>query len=191
MLLHSGDGARWEQRKADRMPPALPQEGAFAASNSCLFVDATGVYFVTGGKTARMFHSADSGATWSVNELPLASGNDSSGAFSIAVSGRDIVVTGGDYKSAGESAGSAAYSRDGGATWQPAARPPGGFRSAVAAYGGSFIAVGSNGSDSSDDHGRNWKRVDQGNWNAVTAGKSGTWAVGTKGTVARFARGAR
>ena len=191
VLLHTGDGQRWEPWKAESMPQALPQEGAFAASNSCLYVDATGVYFVTGGGTARIFHSADFGATWSVRELPLAKSNGSSGAFSIAVEGRNVVVVGGDYKSAAESAGSAASSGDGGATWQRAVAPPGGFRSAVAAYGGRFIAVGSNGSDSSDDRGQHWQRTDSGNWNALAVSKSGSWAVGAKGAVARFGDVAR
>jgi photosystem II stability/assembly factor-like uncharacterized protein len=188
LILHTQDGERWERLPTAKMPQALPKEGAFAASNSCLHVDSSrGVYFVTGGGTARMFHSADFGATWSAAELPLAKRNASSGAFSIAVAGRNIVVTGGDYKSAAESADTAAYSQDGGATWQPAAALPGGFRSAVAtADGRRFITVGTNGSDLSDDHGEHWKRMDSGNWNALAVGKSGAWAAGAKGTVARF-----
>jgi photosystem II stability/assembly factor-like uncharacterized protein len=188
VILHTRDGQRWERLATAGMPQALPQEGAFAASNSCLQVDASrGVYFVTGGGTARMFHSADFGVTWSVAGLPLGKGNASSGAFSIAVKGGNIVVTGGDYKSAAESRDSAAYSRDGGATWRRAALLPGGFRSAVAsADGRRLIAVGTNGSDSSDDHGEHWKRIDSTSWNALTVSKSGAWAVGAKGTVARF-----
>jgi len=188
VILHTRDGERWERLPTAGMPQALPQEGAFAASNSCLQVDASrGLYFVTGGGTARMFHSADFGGTWSVRGLPLLKGNASSGAFSIAVKGGNIVVTGGDYRSAAESRDSAAYSRDGGDTWRRAAEPPGGFRSAVAtADGRRLIAVGTNGSDSSDDHGQHWKRIDSGSWNALTVSKSGAWAVGAKGIVARF-----
>jgi photosystem II stability/assembly factor-like uncharacterized protein len=109
VILHTRDGERWERLPTAGMPQALPQEGAFAASNSCLQVDASrGLYFVTGGGTARMFHSADFGITWSVRGLPLLKGNASSGAFSIAVRRGNIVVTGGDYKSAAESRDSAA-----------------------------------------------------------------------------------
>ena len=75
VILHTRDGERWERLPTAGMPQALPQEGAFAASNSCLQVDASrGLYFVTGGGTARMFHSADFGDTWSVRDLPLLRG---------------------------------------------------------------------------------------------------------------------
>src|SRR5215468_10072237 len=59
--------------------------------------------------------------------------------------------------------------------------------SAVATVDGRrLVAVGTNGSDSSDDHGQHWKPIDSGSWNALTVSKSGAWAVGAKGTVARF-----
>ncbi len=188
VLLRTKDGEHWEQMPTAAMPTALPQEGAFAASNSCLRVDSmNGIYFVTGGPAARMFHSIDMGATWRVSKLPLAKGNPSGGAFSIAVSRENIVVAGGDYRKAGRSTESAAYSLDGGATWKRAAIPPGGYRSAVAsAVGTRFIAAGPNGSDVSNDHGEHWKRIDSGNWNAVAMNKFGAWAVGAKGTVARL-----
>jgi photosystem II stability/assembly factor-like uncharacterized protein len=188
VLPRTKDGEHWEQMPTAAMPAALPQEGAFAASNSCLRVDSQNrIYFVTGGPAARMFHSGDRGATWQVSELPLAKGNPSSGAFSIAVSRENIVVAGGDYRKAEQSLESAAYSMDGGATWKRAALHPGGFRSAVAsAEGTRFIVAGPNGSDVSNDHGEHWKRIDSGNWNAVAMNKFGTWAVGPKGTVARL-----
>jgi photosystem II stability/assembly factor-like uncharacterized protein len=188
VLLRTKDGEHWESMPSGTMPTALSQEGAFAASNSCLQVDSkAGIYFVTGGPAARMFHSADMGQTWSVRALPLAKGNPSSGAFSIAVKGKNIVVAGGDYKSAEKSADNAAYSLDGGVTWQRAALPPSGYRSAVASTDGTrFIAAGPNGSDTSDDHGESWKRIDSDNWNSLAMGEFGVWAVGAKGAVARF-----
>jgi photosystem II stability/assembly factor-like uncharacterized protein len=187
VLLRTKDGEHWQRLAADALK-AMPQEGAFAASNSCLHLDGkTGIYFVTGGPAARMFHSADMGKTWRVIELPLAKGNASSGAFSIAMSGKNVVVAGGDYQSAEKSADSAVYSTDGGRTWKVAAEPPSGYRSAVASSDEMrFISAGTNGSDVSDDRGNHWRRVDSSNWNALAAGESGIWAVGPKGTVARL-----
>ena len=188
VLLGTKDGERWERLGADGLQ-ALPQEGAFAASNSCLSVDRhTGIYFVTGGLAARMFHSSDEGKTWTVTEVPLTRGNASSGAFSIAVDGRTIVVVGGDYRSPQQGAGSAASSTDGGLTWNPTAVSPGGFRSAVASVGGPrFVTVGTSGSDFSDDKGAHWKQAGSVNLNAVVArGVSGIWAVGPNGAVAKF-----
>lgn len=187
VLLRTGDGGRWERLTAEGLQ-ALPQEGAFAAGNSCLHADGkTGIYFVTGGPAARMFHSADNGRSWRVSELPLAKGNVSSGAFSIAVSGTEVVVVGGDYQNPEKSAGSAAYSTGGGGSWKPADEPPNGYRSAVAVADGTrFIAVGTTGSDVSHDHGNHWRRVDSSNWNAVVVSKFGVWAVGPKATVTRL-----
>jgi photosystem II stability/assembly factor-like uncharacterized protein len=74
LLLETKDGEHWERLAADGLQ-ALPQEGAFAASNSCLSVDRhTGIYFVTGGPAARMFHSPDRGKTWRVRDIPVARG---------------------------------------------------------------------------------------------------------------------
>jgi len=125
VLLRTEDGEHWERLSAAGLQ-ALPQEGAFAASNSCLSVDHNaGIYFVTGGTAARLFHSSDEGKTWTVTNIPIAKGNVSSGAFSVAVDGATIVVVGGDYRDPKRSAENAAYSSDGGMTWN---RPGGAAR---------------------------------------------------------------
>src|SRR5262249_44859123 len=50
-LIHTEDGgATWQRLPADDLPPALPNEGAFAASGTCLVTHGkTDVWFVTGG----------------------------------------------------------------------------------------------------------------------------------------------
>ena len=55
------------------MPPALPNEGAFAASGTCLVARGDkDVWFVTGGgKVGRVFHSDDRGRSWTVQETPI------------------------------------------------------------------------------------------------------------------------
>jgi Uncharacterized protein related to plant photosystem II stability/assembly factor len=189
VLLRTLDGRRWEALPADGLPPALPQEGAFAAGNRCLAIDRDGgIYFVTGGPAARLFHSADAGRTWKTAEVGLAKGNESSGAFSVARNDKTIVVVGGNYREPGNSDSAAAYSQDGGATWRAAEGPAGGFRSAVALFDrGSYVAVGTNGTDMSTDSGAHWKHTDPLSLNALTPdGRYGMWGAGPKGTVARF-----
>jgi hypothetical protein len=63
-------GATWQRLK---MPPALPGEGAFAATGTGIAVWGDGdVRIGTGGKNAvRVYHSADSGRTWSVAPTPI------------------------------------------------------------------------------------------------------------------------
>jgi photosystem II stability/assembly factor-like uncharacterized protein len=189
VVLHTRDGERWESVPTAGLPAALPHEGAFAASNSCLTMDGhSGIYFVTGGPAARVFHSADAGRTWKATEVPLAKGNESSGAFSIAVDGETLVVVGGDYRDRENPDGAAAYSQDGGRTWRAAESRPGGFRSGVAVFDHRLIvAVGTGGADISTDSGAHWKRTDALSLNALTQGSAaGMWGAGPKGTVASF-----
>lgn len=186
VLLATADGERWMELPRDNMPAALPNEGAFAASGTCLLVWGPHIYFVTGGPAARVFHSPDAGRTWSVAKTPIAHGNTSSGIFSIARRGNIVVAVGGDYKDPDRSEGTSAYSLDDGNTWKLAAEQPGGYRSAVAWIDGRMlVAVGPNGEDVSEDGGVHWKRTDSLDLNALAVvGSFDGWAVGPKGTIA-------
>lgn len=193
LVLRTEDGEHWSELPRDGMPAALPEEGAFAASGTALALCEGGIYFGTGGPKARIFHlanaghSADSGRSWSVVETPMASGNASSGVFSIACNGATLVAVGGDYKEPARADRAAIYSEDGGATWQLAAQQPGGYRSAAGTFGGDYAAVGPTGTDVSKDHGKHWQHTDTLNLNAASFdGAEGGWAVGPQGTIARF-----
>lgn len=191
LVLHTDDGTKWQELPREGMPAALPGEGVFAASGTSLAVSKDGIYFVTGGAaTARVFRSKDFGQSWSVSETPIASGNASSGIFSIVQRGDAVVIVGGDYKNVEGAERVAAYSHDGGATWKLAKAGPGGFRSGVAFVGGStVIAVGPSGEDISRDGGAHWSATGSLNLNAVAVSPShGAWAVGAKGTIARAGR---
>jgi photosystem II stability/assembly factor-like uncharacterized protein len=189
LLLKTTDGQHWNPLSSGNMPAALPSEGAFAASNTCVALSGADIFFGTGGPAARVFHSSDSGRTWSVVETPIAHGNPSSGIFSIArADDKTIVAVGGDYQETKRASGVAAYSLDGGKTWQLAAQQPGGYHSAVAHIDdGRWVAVGPNGEDISGDFGVHWKRTDSLNLNAMALLDIWTaWAVGPNGTIARF-----
>jgi photosystem II stability/assembly factor-like uncharacterized protein len=190
LIVHTADGRHWEEWPRENMPAALPGEGVFAASNTAMMVyGGKELYFGTGGaKAARMFHSTDLGRTWTVTETPVASGNASSGIFSITRAGNTMIAVGGDYRAPDATSGAAAYSRDGGRTWQPAAAQPGGFRSAVAHVSGeTFIVAGPNGEDICRDGGAHWTRTDALNMNALAAlDAERAWGAGARGTIARF-----
>ena len=87
-------GAHWQRRQG---PEALPGEGAFAASGTCLIArSARDAWFGTGG--ARVFHSTDGGLTWQVSSTPMRHDKPSAGIFSLAFSdARHGVAVGGDY----------------------------------------------------------------------------------------------
>jgi photosystem II stability/assembly factor-like uncharacterized protein len=191
-LLTTTDGEHWNPLSNDTMPPALPAEGAFAASNTCLSLSGDEIFFGTGGPAARVFHSADAGRTWTVAETPMAHGKASSGIFSIAsTNGRHVLVVGGDYQDPKRASAVAAYSEDGGKTWQLSKQQPDGYRSAVACDRELLcVSVGPNGEDISMSKvsGAGWKPTDALNLNAVTILEfQHGWAVGPRGTIAIFA----
>jgi photosystem II stability/assembly factor-like uncharacterized protein len=185
VLTTADGGLHWEHQQT---PPALPNEGSFAASNTCLFLRGDKeVWFVAG---SRVFHSKDRGVSWTVATTPMRNDSASSGIFSIAF--RDALhgmVTGGDYAKDQESRGNLAVSSDAGANWSAPSAGPGGFRSAVAYLPDikTWVVTGTSGSDVSTDDGQTWKRFDDGAYNAMTFISSGAgWALGPRGRIAKF-----
>jgi photosystem II stability/assembly factor-like uncharacterized protein len=160
VLLQTADGGdTWTPVPAAGLPPALPNEGAFAASGtnvtvpmpigrhhdysspnhnghdvSAAWAAARHVWLGTGAAaTARVLRSSDAGQTWKAADTPLPAG-PSSGIFSIAF--RDLthgVIVGGDYKNEAGAVDNVAVTSDGGATWTLVKdKGLSGFRSVVA-----------------------------------------------------------
>ena len=192
LVLSTNDGEHWKELPRDKMPAALPKEGAFAASGTSIALcDQDHIYFGTGGAaTARVFRSDDAGRSWLATDTPIASGTPSAGIFSIACYGSRVVAVGGDYKEPAAAKRVAAYSSDSGETWNLAEQQPGGYRSAVGDFGyGDFAAVGPSGTDvSEEERGKSmhWQHTDFLNLNAVSFAGTAGWGVGPKGTIARF-----
>lgn len=178
-ILTTIDGITWQPVKG---PAANKDEGAFAASGTCVFTRGTReAWFGTGGLGGgRVFHSQDSGQTWSVAKTPIRHDSDGAGIFSLAFSDAlHGVAVGGDYKKPTESAGNLAITNDGGKTWiAPSGPAPGGYRSAVTCDS-VCIATGTSGSNLSTDGGKSWRSFD-GGFNAINNG----FAVGTNGRIA-------
>jgi photosystem II stability/assembly factor-like uncharacterized protein len=199
-LFRTDDGgASWRQIPPAALPSSLPNEGAFAASNSCLTVQGDKhVWFATGGaKVARVFRSSDRGKTWSVAETPMHPANASSGIFSLAFSDeKSGVAVGGDYaRPEGSELPSMLLTLDGGKTWQASSPkdPPGLYLSSVAVLSAPpksqsqlVLAAGIKGlfSGSAGD-GAAWRKESDENLNTIFYGAQGTWVVGPKGTVLR------
>jgi photosystem II stability/assembly factor-like uncharacterized protein len=184
VIFTTDDGGRSWQRQ--QTPPALTQEGAFAASNTCLRAGPNGqAWFVTGG--ARVFHSSDYGRSWTVTTTPIRNDKPSAGIFSIAfASAKRGVIAGGDYAQPKERQGNVALTTDGGKTWIAPKQAPAGFRSAVLPVKGSWIATGTSGSDISKDGGQTWRNFDEGAFNALTGSGGTAWAAGPQGRIARL-----
>jgi photosystem II stability/assembly factor-like uncharacterized protein len=190
-------GASWQRVPAAGMPAANPDEGAFAASGSCLVTGPGGrAWFGTGGtRGARVFRSEDWGRTWTVAETPLLHDAASAGIFSLAFrDARHGVAVGGDYLKLAGAVNNVAITEDGGVTWSAPGGPgPSGFRSAVAFVRGSSggsgttVATGPGGTDVSLDGGRTWKRVSERGYHALSFTRDGAgWASGDKGRTGRM-----
>jgi photosystem II stability/assembly factor-like uncharacterized protein len=188
-LISTADGGKNWKPISDALPEALPGEGAFAASGTCIAVQKKSqVWFATGGKVARVFHSADAGKTWTVTDAPIIHGPDSAGIFSIAF--RDTkhgMIAGGDYKHPDQSGPNLAFTDDGGRTWKLSSASPQAYFSAIAfdGRGDRVIALGTALAVKVEkDVATKLSSLDL---NAISSNHSGhAIAVGPKGLIATF-----
>ena len=195
-IFRTEDGGKtWHRGPLEGMPAALPNEGAFAASGTCLVVQGRQIaWFATGGaKASRVFRTTDGGEHWQASETPVAAANASSGIFSLAF--RDElngIAAGGDYKRPDARQVVCATTSDGGKTWIAADRGPSGYRSGATYVPGllthTWIAVGPTGASLSTDDGKSWTTLGNEGFHAVgaTGFLDSTWAVGDDGNVFRL-----
>ena len=192
-ILRTMDGgSTWARVPATVLPPALPNEGAFAGSGTNVAVLPGGHAWIGTGAAARcrVLHTSDYGATWAIVDTPVA-GSPSAGIFSIAFRDpRHGLTVGGDYRKEGEAVNNAAATVDGGRTWT-AVTGLGGFRSVVAHVPGSpasWIAVGPQGADVSEDDGGRWTAIAGGGYHAFSFAREGRtgWGVGERGSVGKL-----
>jgi photosystem II stability/assembly factor-like uncharacterized protein len=185
-------GATWRQVEA-RGLDALPAEGAFAASGTCLVVAGTGDAWIgTGGAAdSRVFHSTDRGRSWRAAATPIPAGAAAKGVFSVAFPNpREGIAVGGDYKEKLLGGVNGAVTADGGATWSAAPVQPPGYMSVVVPVPGAartYVAAGLAGSGVTRDRGKHWTVLDRTPVNTVGfAGPSKGWAVGPKGLLMKY-----
>lgn len=194
LILETRDGGQhWARIPDAGLPPALPGEGAFAASGTSLVIcGANDVWLGTGGAArSRVFHSRDAGRTWSVVATPITASVAAAGIFSLACrDSRHLIAVGGNYAKPDPSATTVARSNDAGATWR-ASEPDSAtaflsgvtYLSSLSARG-DLLAVGTEGTAFSHDFGRTWKRMDSLSLNVVTARSEGSaFAAGARGRV--------
>jgi photosystem II stability/assembly factor-like uncharacterized protein len=178
----SDGGHHWTRDVRSGLEVGPNGESAFAASNSAITFPSDGVVvFGSGGPGGpRVFRFQNN--RWTTVRAPLAGQSETAGVFSIAF--RDSLhglVVGGDFKKPDERNGTAAWTSDGGVTWNASSTMPSGYRSSVAwdQHSRSWITVGPNGSDLSRDDGKSWKQFDKSSWNALSL----PWVVGSDGKI--------
>src|SRR4029077_6313773 len=123
--VRTTDGMTW-QNISNNMPPALPGEGSFASSGTCVTTQGgRNAWIATGVATiARVLATRDGGDTWNAYDTPLFS-SPSAGAFTVDF--RDPfhgIVGGGDLDPGDPNNARTATSSDGGITWTLTNPPP-------------------------------------------------------------------
>lgn len=195
MIVRTENGREWELVPRDAIPAPAPGEAGFAASGTALTTAAGGYAWIGtgGGPSARVYHSDDFGATWTVYDTPLAGGS-TAGIFGIAF--RDAsngAAVGGDYQQRTERQMNVLRTRDGGRTWRiVSASLPHGVR-----YGAAYspitidghrplLATGPSGVGVSFDDGASWIAIGAGVYNTLVFSPTGeAWVGGTEGRIAR------
>ena len=199
LIMRTVDGgAHWTRVPPGALPPALENEGAFAASGTNVAVfGRQHVWIATGAAArARVLRSTDAGATWAIAETPLAAG-PSAGIYSIAFrDARHGVIVGGDYNKEDDATDNAAFTSDGGKTWKPATGLSG-YRSVVAPVPGApggrvWLALGPTGVDVSTDDGKTWRQMSSVGFDTVSVARGGrdqppvVVAAGANGRIGRL-----
>jgi len=192
ILTTENAGKSWVRVPANALPPALSNEGAFAASGTNIaVVGKSDAWIGTGAAAkARVLYTHDRGRTWKIAETPLAS-SASAGIFSVAF--RDAkhgVIVGGDYTKEKDAVNNLAVTSDGGATWT-LVKGLNGFRSVVAYVPGmktALIAVGPSGADYSIDDGRTWIQLTGPGFDTLSFVRKQpvAWAAGARGSLGRL-----
>ena len=193
MILATSDGgARWALVPESALPAALPDEGGFAASGTCLVTRPGGHAWIATGNAprSRVLHTADYGRTWSVSDVPIAAG---SAAGLTTITFRDDqngAGLGGPLGDADAVTDNVVITADGGRTWRAGGRPT--FTGAVfgAAFvpgaGATLVAVGPKGSSLSRDGGETWAALDSLAYWGIGFSPSGTgWITGPGGRITR------
>jgi hypothetical protein len=177
-------GDHWTPVPARALPPALPGEGGYASSGTCLVTRPGGLALIAlGTPISRLLHTADYGRSWRVDTIPI--------ARIASVSARDDrrwIVFGWDSTAA------TALTRDGGKSWQRGGKPP--FPKGV--YGGTYVpgarspavvvAAGPGGLAWSPDEGATWTPISaDAYWGVGFASAHAGWAVGPGGRITKLA----
>jgi photosystem II stability/assembly factor-like uncharacterized protein len=165
VLITRDGGLSWNKVSCENLPKVADGEAAFAASNTNLVVKGNNTWMVSGGKKARIFHSADKGVSWNVVDTPIVQGKAMTGIFTADFyDAKNGFIAGGNYEKLNQNFGNKAVTRDGGTTWKLIAENEGfGYASCVQYVPNTnaqqLVSVGASGLYYSSNAGEKWIKL--------------------------------
>lgn len=164
LVLSSSDrGGSWTTLPVDQSPEMHPGEASFAASGTCVHMFTNRHWIIaTGGTVSALLETKNSGRSWKRISTPILQGKNSTGTFSFyAVSKKNWLIAGGDYKQDTLTTDNAFYTRNAGRTWHRPKVPPRGYRECISRATPnkkqSVLALGPGGIDISYNNGKTWE----------------------------------
>ncbi len=162
LLATTDAGETWNRIGEQSLPPLIKGEYGFAASGTGIITtNNTTIDIVTGGSKARLFSSSDKGQTWTVKNLPIRSGNPSSGIFSIDFwDAKTGIAAGGNYAQDSLANDNVSVTTNGESWTNPIDAKKIAFMSCVQFLTKDIIlATGTSGTSISTDAGQHWEYI--------------------------------
>ena len=165
ILITRDGGSTWKKLSCKDLPPALPGEGAFAASNTNIAIEGASCWIVT--SRGRILYSPDKGQRWDMLETPLKPSTETQGLYSLDFyDAKQGYAIGGDYTRPEAATENKLATENGGQTWtfQASGQYPG-YMSCIQFVPGrdgrDLVAVGFTGIAYSKNRGVSWMQLSE------------------------------
>lgn len=178
-------GSTWRDIPKQNYPVADSGEACFASSGTNIRVlSKDEACFVSGGSRSRLFIRNKR------IDLPIIQGKETTGANSVAVKSKKIlIVVGGDFAKPDSTEKNCFITNDAGKTWSAPEVLPHGYRSCVEYLGGNnWICCGLNGVDYSVDNGKTWHLISHEGFHVCRRAKNGksVFLAGANGKIGKL-----
>jgi hypothetical protein len=178
-------GKKWQNIPEKNKPLADSGEACFASSGTNIRkLNKEEAVFVSGGLTSHIF-IRDKKIL-----LPIIQGTHTTGANSIAVKNKKVmIVVGGDFSNKNDSAKNCVITNNGGINWHYPKISPHGYRSCVEYLEkNKWITCGLNGVDISTDDGDTWKKISEEGFHVCRKAKKGkaVYFAGSDGRIGKL-----
>ena len=186
-ILRTTDGGKtWARIQQKNIPRKLKNEAAFAASGNTLITGEKGrAWFTTGGFSASIYSSTDSGRSWERTALPLHHKTQTAGGYALTLNQKkEIFVCGGDYKNRSDQYTNLVYlPAKKNSNWKTASSHNKGLRTAMSCFQQTCLLTGKTGTEISSDHGINWRVYSDDGFYTMASHNNLFLAAGDKGKV--------